>query len=501
MNEFGTVISTFEGPCTRKFSFVIKKDCVVRRGQFIEVPVEGGKLIGRVADVFKTNRYFMRPESVEKYESSKPMEEIFPVSNWEYLVADVVPLGVYSKSEGMFEEVSFPPSPGTRVYEPDHSILSRFLGLDDRGMEIGELPYHDLKVRVNLTKLLQKHLAILAISGAGKSYLASVLLEELLERRKEEGQVGTIIVDTHGEYVSFAEDQKFTDRIRVFPANEIRIGLPNLTSHQIAEFLPKLSPVQVRELTRFLREMKSRKRHFGINELIQMIEEDEKAKAATKDVLVSVLYDLMETGLFGASDYPDVKDIAHQGKISIIDLSSFISSRKKQMVVSHIARKLFNGRRASSIPPFLLVLEEAHQFVPETAKAENAISRGIIQTIAREGRKFHASLCLISQRPIQLSTTALSQCNTHIILRVTNPYDLEHIGRSSEGITRDLINQISGLRVGTGLIVGESVNFPIFVKIRKRKSKESKRGIPLEEAAKEFSEGIKRKKEDAKSFM
>lgn len=501
MNEYGTVISTFEGPCTRKFSFVIKKDCIARRGQFVQVSIEGGKLIGRIADVFKTNRYFMRPESVEKYESSKPMEDIFPVNNWEYLVAEVVPLGVYSKAEEMFQEVSFPPSPGVKVYEPDHSILSKFLGLDEKGLEIGELPYHDIKVKVNLTRLLQKHLAILAISGAGKSYLASVLLEELLRRTKEEGQVGTIIVDTHGEYVSFAEDSKYADKIRIFPANEIRIGLPNLTSHQIAEFLPKLSTVQVRELTRFLREMKSRKKHFGISELIQMIEQDEKAKSATKDVLISVLYGLMETGLFGASDHPLPKDIVQQGKISIIDLSSFISSRKKQMVVSHIARKLFNGRRDAKIPPFLLVLEEAHQFVPETARAEHAISRGIIQTIAREGRKFHASLCLISQRPIQLSTTALSQCNTHIILRVTNPYDLDHIGRSSEGITRDLINQISGLRVGTGLIVGESVNFPIFVKIRKRKSKESRRGIPLEDAAKEFSERMKKNKEDAKSFM
>lgn len=500
MSEYGTVISTFEGPCTRKFSFVIKKNTVVKRGQFVEVPVHEGRLIGRVSDVFKTNRYFMRPESVEKYESSRPMGEIFPVSNWEYLVADVVPLGVYGSGE-RFEEVSFPPSPGDRVCEPDHAILSKFLGLDGKGLEIGSLPYHEIGVRLNLTRLLQKHLAILAISGAGKSYLVSILMEELLRRTKEEGQLSTIIVDTHGEYVSFAEDPEYADMVNVFPGKDIRIGLPSLTSHQIAEFLPKLSPAQVRELARLMREMKMEKKHFGINELITKIEEDEKAKSATKDVLTSVLYELMQTGLFGASDYPQVRDIARQGRMSIVDLSPFISSRKKQMVVAHLARKLFNGRRDSKIPPFLLVLEEAHQFVPETARSENAISRGIVQTIAREGRKFHASLCLISQRPIQLSTTALSQCNTHIILRVTNPYDLDHIGRSAEGITKDVQNQISGLRVGTGLIVGEAVNFPLFVKIRERKSRESKRGKPLEEAAREFTESLKKRKEDAKSFM
>jgi hypothetical protein len=428
------------------------------------------------------------------------MEDIFPVGNWEYLVAEVAPLGVYG-SEGRFEEVSFPPSPGAKVCEPDHGMLSKFLGLDEKGLEIGELPYHSLKVRLNLTRLLQKHLAILAISGAGKSYLVSVLLEEVLRRTKEEGQIATVIIDTHGEYISFAEDSRYADKVSVLHGKDMKIGLPNLSAHQIAGFLPKLSPAQAREFARLLRGMKTGKKHFGIDELIKMIEEDEKIKSSTKDVLTSVLCELMETGIFGASDCPEAKEIAQQGKVSIIDLSSFVSSVNKQMIVSHLARKLFSLRREGEIPPFLLVLEEAHQFVPETAKAERAVSRSIIQTIAREGRKFHASLCLISQRPVQLSTTVLSQCNTHIILRVTNPYDLDHIGESSEGITRDVLGQISGLRVGTALIVGEAVNYPIFVRIRKRKSKESSKGMPLEEAAKEFAERAKKKKEDAKSFM
>ncbi len=499
MNKYGTVISTLDGPCTRKFSFVVKKNKIVRKGQFVEVAVEGGRLIGRVADVFKTNRYFMRPDSVERYESSKPMEDIFPVGNWEYLVAEVSPLGVYN--EGRFDEVSFPPSPGTSITEPDHALLQKFLGLDEKGLEIGELPFHDVKVRLNLTRLLQKHLAILAISGAGKSYLVSVILEELLRRSKEEGQIATVIIDTHGEYVAFADDTNYADKINVIRGNEIKIGLSNLSPKQLSEFIPNLTSVQARELTRVLRRIKSDKKQFDMKELKKMIEEDEDLKPQTRDVLEAFLADLVETQLFGVFDYPETKDIAQQGKVSIIDLSSLVSSANKQMIVSYVAKNLFSLRRQEKIPPFLLVLEEAHQFVPEKAKEERAMSRSILQTIAREGRKFHASLCLISQRPVQLSTTVLSQCNTHIILRVTNPYDLDHIGESSEGITRDVLNQISGLRVGTGLIVGEAVNYPIFVRIRKRKSKESGKGMPLEEAAREFSDREKKRKEDAKSFM
>lgn len=497
---YGTVVSNAEGPCTRKFSFVIKKGKIVKRGQFVEVPVNGGRLIGRVSDVFNTNRYFSRPESVEKYESSRPMKEIFPVKDWEYLVADVTPLGVRNE-ESMFEEVTFPPSPGAEVCEPDHSVLSGFLGLDKSGLRIGEIPHHKVGVSLNLTRLLQKHLAILAISGAGKSYLVSVLIEEILARESGKGQVAGVIVDTHGEYLSFAEDPGYASKINVFQGKDVKIGLPDMSPREMSHFLPKLSGVQVRELARVMKALRDEGARFGMKDLIKAVEEDEKMKSSTKDVVVSVLYDLMGTGIFGAKSYPSESALAEQGKISIVDLSMLISARSKQIIVSHLSRGLFNGRRRGEIPPFLLVLEEAHQFVPEKMKSENAISRGIIQTIAREGRKFHASLCLISQRPIQLSTTVLSQCNTQIILRITNPYDLDHIGKSAEGITKDVQNQLSGLRVGTGLVIGEAVNFPLFVKIRQRKSRDSRTGISLEEAAKEFSEKKEKQKTDAKSFM
>ena len=168
-----------EGPSTRKFSFVINIGVMVRRGQFIQLRTEEGDLIGRVSDVYKTNRYFMRPESVKEYQSSgNSMEDIFPVSDWEYLVADVNALGVY-KNPG-FSDSLFPPSPGSRVLEPDPDVLTSFFGLDKSGLHMGTIPHHDIRASINFTRMLQKHVAILAISGAGKSYLTSVLMEEIL---------------------------------------------------------------------------------------------------------------------------------------------------------------------------------------------------------------------------------------------------------------------------------------------------------------------------------
>jgi hypothetical protein len=172
------------------------------------------------------------------------------------------------------------------------------------------------------------------------------------------------------------------------------------------------------------------------------------------------------------------------GKITLIDLSDFISLKKKQIIVSYLAANLLFLRRRNDIPPFLLVLEEAHQFCPE-GRHELALPRSRIETIAREGRKFHALLCLISQRPVKLSTTVLSQCSNQAILRCTNPYDLDHIGRSSEGIDRSSLDAITTLEVGEALFVGETVSVPTFVKIRKRYVEPS--GI-----TKTLSEAVKR---------
>ncbi|RLJ01114.1 MAG: hypothetical protein DRP11_05030 [Candidatus Aenigmatarchaeota archaeon] len=505
MEPIGTVISA-PGPSASRFSFVINEDAgsiPVRMNQFVMLDTEEGKMIARVSDIYKTNRYFVRAESVREYErSGKSMTEIFPAQRWEYLVGEAVPLGVYTgKSVG---RAGFPPSPGTRVYIADNDILGDFLGFDrEKGLNIGTVHHHNLDVKLNLTKLFQKHLAILAMSGAGKSYLTSVMIEELLERKPEDGQLAVIVIDTHGEYIGFAEDENYRDRVRVVRGKDFRIGVPGITSSLIADFIPEMSSVQERELNRILSEVKNEMKGkvYDLKTVADRIAEDERIKPSTRDVLLTILAQLQRTRLFSYSDNPSLDQIAKQGHLTVLDISDMTSLRKRQMVVTYLGRKLFSARSKNLIPPFLFIVEEAHNFAPEGVKQEQAISRGIIQKIAREGRKFHASLGLISQRPIQLSTTALSQCNTHIILRVTNPYDLDHIGRSSEGLTRDALDTISSLRVGEALIVGEAVNYPLFLKVRKRKSKKSERGIPLEEAAVKYYQEKLSRDEDVENFM
>ncbi|MEM5793414.1 MAG: ATP-binding protein [Candidatus Aenigmatarchaeota archaeon] len=498
----GTVISNIDGPSTFKFDFVIKDDSrkiPVRKGQFVQVNTEEGIIVGRVDEIIKTNRYFMHAESVREFEKTgRALNEIFPVERWEYLLAKVIPLGIYDS--GLLKRVSFPPSPGSTVEEIDKKILSEFLGFDVNGLNIGKINFHDLDAKINLTRIFQKHLAILAISGAGKSYLTSVLLEELLERSEELGKPSVVLIDTHGEYVGFASDPKYGKYTKVYGKGDISIAVSDLSPNQIMEFLPQISPAQRRELTTIIENLAKKKKNYNFKDLITEVEVS-NAKRVVKDTIISWLMNLEKSHLFKNYTKPNPADLGKSGQLSIIDVSDIINQQDKQMIVAFFARKLFWLRREGRIPPSILILEEAHNFCPEGVKKEGALSRKIIETIAREGRKFHISLVLISQRPIQLSTTVLSQCNTHIIMRVTNPYDLDHIGKSAEGITSDVLKMIPGLRTGEALIVGEAVNFPILIKVRTRNSKKSEKGISLEEALLKYNKSIRLREDDMKAFM
>ena len=504
--ELGTIVATGDGPSPSKFSFVIteaQRKMPVRQGQFVEVETEEGRVIAFVTNLIKTNRYFMRAESVKEYErGGKPLTAIFPADRWEYLIAEAQALGV--QAEHGLERTTFPPSPGQKVHEAESEALTRFLGLNsDDGVELGKLKHHELPVKLDLTKLLRKHVAVLAMSGAGKSHGAMVMIEELLDRLPERGRIAVVVVDVHGEYVGLAES--FSGRVKIIKGRELRIGVPNLSSYQFKEFMHDISGMQARELQRVLGELRAEMRAgngpFGLDEVISRIEGDGDIHKQLQQALLGWLFNLRSLHLFDRADYPSWGGIGEPGKAVIVDLSDITSLRKKQILVTYAARRLFNARKRGRVPPFVLCLEEAHQFCPSSESKRTAISRSIIETLAREGRKFYASLVLISQRPVRLSTTVLSQTNTNIILRVTNPYDLEHIKQSSEAITSEVADMISSLPVGEALIVGEAVNHPIFVKVKRRRSRESAHGAGLEKAAREFEQRNRHEREDAKAFM
>ncbi len=503
MSEFlGTIITAEGSPSTSEFQFVIDKNAHPMKGQYVQVN-EGEKIIfGYISEIVRANRYFERAESVAEYSKNTDISKHFPTESWEYTNAMVKILGTHAK--GKFQRSFSPPKPGSKVMNTQKNILEPFLGFKENGMFLGSIQHHDVPVRIDLTRMFQKHVAILAMSGAGKSHLSSVLLEEILDRSKDTGRIATVVIDIHGEYVGFAHDSRYGNNTKIINGKEIHVPLRKISPEVLSEWMPNISSVQ-RELLRgamtALRKEKTGEA-YGLKELVaKVMDSPETKNEQAKLALKRALQNLRGMRLISKNkENPLLVSDVKPGRLLIVDLSEVDSHMKKQITVTMLARKLFRLRKKGRIPPFLFLVEEAHNFASQ-AETEQCISRSVIETIAREGRKFGASLCLVSQRPVNLSTTALSQCNTHIILRVTNPNDLDHIQMSSEGIDSHTAKSITGLQVGEAIIVGAAVNHPVFVSVRERKSEKREKGLPLEEQAKKFEEEIERKEKNVEAFL
>ncbi|MEM4762153.1 MAG: ATP-binding protein, partial [Thermofilum sp.] len=99
--------------------------------------------------------------------------------------------------------------------------------------------------------------------------------------------------------------------------------------------------------------------------------------------------------------------------------------------------------------------------------------------IASEGRKFGVFLILVTQRPSRIDADALSQCNSQIILRITNPHDQRAVAEASERLGEELMRDLPGLNVGEAIIVGELTRVPVIVKVRRRLTREGGADIDL----------------------
>ena len=119
--------------------------------------------------------------------------------------------------------------------------------------------------------------------------------------------------------------------------------------------------------------------------------------------------------------------------------------------------------------------------VPGGTGAKSQAS-AIIKRIASEGRKFGLFLVLVTQRPYKIHGDTLSQCNSQVIMRLTNPQDQLAIKQSSEGISEGLLADLPGLNVGEAVILGPIVRVPVMVRIGHRLSAQGGNDIDVVKA-------------------
>ena len=408
----------------------------LRKFDYVFAPHKEGSMLAQVMDIRQHSD--LRFEDATGYMTSAEKPTIKASTS---AFAGVIG---YRDKKGLLQSPRSPFSAGTAIIRAEENLIRHVLGLSaskENGAYIGLLKGHNLQVFLNVDALVQKHICILAKTGGGKSYACGVLVEELLKHK-----IPLVIIDTHGEYHSLTEpnksrkDQKNMTRIGIKKhgyANQINeyspIGLRgkiqhitlngvNLEAREIIDLLSaKLSGPQIGVLYQAIKEIKEYKKMWTLRDIIDAVN---RSKSNARWNVIASLESLDSIGVFSENGTP-TSELINKGKCSTINMKG-VPPDVQDVVVARLTKELFEDRKAGKIPPFLLVVEEAHNYCPERGFG-SADSSNILRTVASEGRKFGMGICIVSQRPAKVDKNIISQCNTNIILKVTNPNDLKAI--------------------------------------------------------------------------
>ena len=157
-------------------------------------------------------------------------------------------------------------------------------------------------------------------------------------------------------------------------------------------------------------------------------------------------------------------------KCQIVNFNiSYIEDRLAKVITKIISKLIFdtavtNENRGSI--PYHIIIEEAHRYVQKDTDTE-ILGYNIFDRITKEGRKYGVLLGLITQRPSELSDTAISQCSNFIILRTLHPKDLSYIKDMVPSISLEVANQLKNLKPGNAIAFGSAFKVPISLYFKK----------------------------------
>ena len=162
---------------------------------------------------------------------------------------------------------------------------------------------------------------------------------------------------------------------------------------------------------------------------------------------------------------------AEKKNIRIIDISG-LPNEVAGPLNALIARllfqyKLWQSKEERQKNPVLFLCEEAHRYVPNHGEAQYREAQEAIRRVAKEGRKYGLGLGLISQRPSDVESTVLSQCNSWIVLRLTNSSDQEHVSKFLPDNLSGLTKMLPSLTRREAIFVGEAAALPSRIRVRK----------------------------------
>lgn len=289
--------------------------------------------------------------------------------------------------------------------------------------------------------------------------------DEVISKIPEEEQVPKIIND-NGEIEEISDKVRYFDKIYKFiPASR--------TKNEQASGGPFNG-----EFNRFISRLDNKINDRRLEFLMKPLKED-------GEVYKSDDFDTILKQFLG---------YLNKANVSIIDLSG-VPFEVLSITISLISRiifdfcfhysKLKHERDELNNVPFMIVCEEAHNYVPKNGGAEYASSRKSIERIAKEGRKYGISLMVVSQRPSEVSDTIFAQCNNFIALRLTNTADQSYIKNLLPDNTSAVADVLPTLQPGQCLVVGDSSPIPAVVQMEKPNPEPQSKNVSVYDVWKE----------------
>ncbi|MHC2288693.1 ATP-binding protein [Bradyrhizobium barranii] len=475
---------------------------------------------GRIVSIDRHNPFFPAEAAQELAEQNLRLIDTVLSTSRDYLNAEVLILGSSDEDARENLELSpltYPVQPAARVINPPAATIKKLLGAaqdDVPKLHIGTLLGRaDVEVSLAANKVVSRHLAILAMTGGGKTVAARRVILALIDHGYP-----IVIFDPHGDYLGLYENRAKlpagTDVKLFYPMMKVSEENVTLVSDLLAKMGKKMSEAQHDFFSSIVAGTKVDNGTKASDYIQQLIEHAERIGAniarkdkdgeaedtpkkfgamtvnAVKRSLIFVLSALRQMEQnnkvvrerlsdFVFHEMPDPKrdpdEIVRKKQVSIFYLAGY-DHLTQSTIVSMVLDALFSHRASltNRIPPFQTVIEEAHNFIPSRQEGtDETPSLGTVRKVITEGRKFGTGLMIISQRPARLDETILTQCNSFLVLRLVNPKDKNFVRSVMENLSESDANILQTFGPGQGIVSGQAVRFPLLVKVQLDKEFES----------------------------
>jgi uncharacterized protein len=430
--------------------------------------------------------------------------------------------------------VTIYPALGDRVrVASKHELETAFCGDNVAAVRVGSIRQDSsIPAMVRVDDLLGKHFAILGTTGTGKSCTTALILRAILEKHPA---AHLVLLDPHNEYATAFGDsaEVISPRNMQLPywllnfeeVVEVLVGDPERKAE--IEILEELIPIAKSRYSSGRGGENAKLRRGGemgrytvdtpvpyrISDLVGLIDErmgklENKRDLAPYRQLRNHIEAISQDGryafMFGSlTVYDGMAQILGRifrvpvgnKPITILELTG-IPTEVVNVVVSVLCRMTFDfALWSDGKVPVTLVCEEAHRYVPANSQTAFEPCKRAIAKIAKEGRKYGASLCIVTQRPAEIDPTILSQCNTVFALRMTNDRDQAIVQSAVADTGSGLLEFLPSLGQREAIAFGDGMSLPVRIKFDEL----PKHALPRSSTAK-FSEKWQISAED-ESFL